>query len=323
MQTLKWGLIGCGDIVQRCVGPALMELKSCELRAISRRHASDLESCVTHFGVKRGYADWKVLLQDNTIDVVYIATPVNLHSEQTIRAAESGKHVLCEKPMAINTVECEKMIDACNRNNVYLGIAYYRHFYPVVERMKTIIAAGEIGRVMFIQIDAYETPLFLADHPRFWIFEKEKAGGGVLMDFGCHRIEVMLNLMGHITEVKGVTSQVYPKHEVEDIATVLLKFKNNACGVLTVIRGGTIDRDTVYIQGTEGSIQVDTLNEGNISLITSKGDYRSTLPKAENGHLPLIESFTQAVLRNKTPKVDGRIGLDVHRVIEAAYKLNL
>lgn len=320
MQTLKWGLIGCGDIAHRCVGPALMELESCELQAISRRHASELESCVARFGAKRGYPDWKTLLKDDNIDAVYIATPVNLHSEQTIRAAESGKHVLCEKPMAINTVECEKMIDACNRSNVHLGVAYYRQFYPVVERMKTIIAKGEIGRVMFIQIDASETPLFSTDHPRFWIFEKGKAGGGVLMDFGCHRIEVMINLMGGITDVKGVTGRVYPEHQVEDVATALFKFENNACGVLTVMRGGTIDRDTVYVQGTEGSIQVDTLNEGNISLVTASGSYQGTLPKAENGHLPLIESFTLAVLNNNTPKVDGRVGLDVQRAIEGAYE---
>jgi len=320
MQTLKWGLLGCGDIAHRCVVPALTDLEPCELQAISRQHASELESCVAQFGAKKGYRNWKALLQDNTIDAVYIATPVNLHSEQSIQAAESGKHVLCEKPMAINTVECERMIDACNRNNVHLGIAYYRHFYPVVERMKTIIAKGEIGRVMFIQIDAYETPLFSADHPRFWIFEKGKAGGGVLMDFGCHRIEVLLNLMGQITEVKGVTGHVYSEHEVEDVATVLLKFENNACGVLTVIRGGTTDRDTVYIQGTEGSIQVDNLNEGNISWVTASRSYQSTLPKAENGHLPLIESFTLAVLSNKTPKVDGSVGLDVQRVIEGAYE---
>jgi predicted dehydrogenase len=173
---------------------------------------------------------------------------------------------------------------------------------------------------MFIQIDACETPLFSEDHPRSWIFNKEKAGGGVLMDFGCHRIEVMLNLMGRITEVKGITGQVYPNHEVEDVATVLLKFENNACGVLTVMRGGTINRDTVYIQGTDGSIQVDNLNEGNIRYKTGSGSYQDTLPKAENGHLPLIESFTQAVLNNKAPKIDGNVGLDVQRVIETAYK---
>ena len=320
MQTLKWGLIGCGDIAQRCIGPALMELASCELQAVSRQHSSELESCVSLLGAKRGYRDWKDLLHDNTIDAVYIATPVNLHCEQTIQAVESGKHVLCEKPMAIDTHQCERMIDACNRNNVHLGIAYYRHFYPVVERMKTIIAKGEIGRVMLIQIDACETPLISEDHPRSWIFNKERAGGGVLMDFGCHRIEVMLNLMGRITEVKGITGQVYPWHDVEDVATVLFKFENNVCGVLTVMRGGTINRDTVYIQGTNGSIQVDNLNEGKIRFKTGNRSYQDTLPKAENGHLPLIESFTQAILNNKAPRVDGNIGLDVQRAIEAAYK---
>ena len=320
MKTLKWGLIGCGDIAHRRIGPALTELESCELQAVSRQHASELESCVAHLGAKRGYDDWKALLLDKTIEAVYIATPVHLHSEQTINAAKSGKHVLCEKPMAMNTVECEKMIDACNRNKVHIGVAYYRRFYPVVELMKTIIAKGEIGRVMFIQINASETPLILADHPRSWLIKKEKAGGGVLMDFGCHRIEVMLNLMGRIAEVKGVTGKVYPENEVEDVATVSIKFENNACGVLTVMRGGTINRDTVYIQGTNGSIQVENLNEGSISFKTGNRSYQDTLPKAENGHLPLIESFTQAILNNKAPKVDGNVGLGVQRVIEAAYK---
>ena len=320
MKTLKWGLIGCGDIAHRRIGPAFSELKSCELRAVSRQHASELKRCVAHLGAKRGYGDWKTLLLDNTIDAVYIATPVHLHSEQTIAAAESGKHALCEKPMAMNTVECERMISACHRNNVQLGVAYYRRFYPVVELMKSIIANGEIGRVVLIQIDASETPLISADHPRSWLIKKEKAGGGVLMDFGCHRIEVMRYLMGRIAEVKGVTGRVYPEHEVEDVATVILKFENNACGVLTVVRGGTVDRDTVYIQGTEGYIQVDNMNEGNISLETNISSYQSRLPKAENAHLPLIESFTQAILNNKTPKVDGNVGLGVQLVIEGAYK---
>ena len=90
--------------------------------------------------------------------------------------------------------------------------------------------------------------------------------------------------------------------------------------MLTVVRGGTVDRDTVYIQGTEGYIQVDNMNEGNISLETNIRSYQSRLPKAENAHLPLIESFTQAILNNKTPKVDGNVGLDVQRVIEGAYQ---
>ena len=95
------------------------------------------------FGARKWFADWRELLTDDEIDAVYIATPVHLHAEQTIAAAEAGKHILCEKPMGLNVAECDRMIAACAANNVKLSIAYYRHFYPVIARVKEIIASGE------------------------------------------------------------------------------------------------------------------------------------------------------------------------------------
>jgi predicted dehydrogenase len=135
MKVLNWGLIGAGDIAQKRIAPALRDLANCNLVAVSRARAELAEAFAREFSVSRWYADWADLLKDDEIDAVYIATPVFLHAEQTIAAAEAGKHVLCEKPMALNVQECDRMIEACRANNVQLGIAYYRRFYPVIDRV--------------------------------------------------------------------------------------------------------------------------------------------------------------------------------------------
>ena len=139
-------MIGCGDIARKRVAPALRDGAGCELAAVSRARAELAEGFAREFGARRWHADWHELVRDPEIDAVYVATPVDLHAPQTIAAAEAGRHVLCEKPMALTTAQCRAMIDACRANGVRLGVAYYRHFYPVLRRIREILAAGEIGR---------------------------------------------------------------------------------------------------------------------------------------------------------------------------------
>src|ERR1051326_1126121 len=117
-QTMKthWGLIGCGDIARKRVAPALREHPDCELVAVSRANFDQAEQFANEFGARRWYADWRELIANEELDAVYIATPVNLHAAQTIAAARAGKHVLCEKPMAMTAAECDEMIAACSRS---------------------------------------------------------------------------------------------------------------------------------------------------------------------------------------------------------------
>ena len=105
MEKLNWGLIGCGDIVQKRVGPAFVELKNCELIAVSRANKKLVKKCAKKLKAKKWYSNWKDILKDKEIDAVYIATPVKLHAEQAIAAAEAGKHVLCEKPLVFKIAE--------------------------------------------------------------------------------------------------------------------------------------------------------------------------------------------------------------------------
>src|SRR6266550_8881525 len=260
MKKLGWGPIGCGDIAQKRIGRAIRDSTSSELIAVNRSQSELAAAFAKQFGARRWYLDWKKLLRDEEIDAVYIATPVHLHAEHAIAAAEAGKHVLCEKPMAMNVRECDQMIDACQSHNVKLGVAYYRHFYPVVDRIKAIIKQGEIGTPVLAQINAFEQFNPAADDPRAWLLRKDIAGGGPMFDFGCHRIEVLANIFGPIAEVKAITANVIFDREVEDTASALFRFERGACGVLSVTHAAHEPQDTLDVFGSLGSIHVAALN---------------------------------------------------------------
>lgn len=321
MKKLGWGLIGCGDIAQRRVAPALRDLPSCELIAVNRAQSELAPAFAKEFGARRWYLDWKKLLIDEDIDAVYIATPVHLHAEQAVAAAEAGKHVLCEKPLAMNVRECDQMIDACRAHQVKLGVAYYRHFYPVVERIKAILKSGEIGTPVLAQINAFERFDPAADHPRSWLLKKDIAGGGPMFDFGCHRIEVLTNIFGAITEVKAMTANAVFDREVEDTATALFRFERGACAVLSISHAAAEPKDSLRIFGSVGSIRVSTLNQGKMRVTGRLGERYEVHAPHKNLHEPLIEDFVKAVLTDREPGVSGEIGRDVARIEEAIYAL--
>lgn len=297
----------------------MLSLPNCALLAVSRSRTEMVESFANQFGIKKWYATWQELLADKEIDAVYVATPVYLHAEQTIAAAEAGKDVLCEKPMAMNVKECEAMIAACRANKVKLGIAYYRHFYPVIDRIKNIITSGEIGKPVLVQISAFERFDPQPSHPRYWLLKKELAGGGPMFDFGCHRIEALINIFGTAREVTSLVSSVVLNHDVEDTAASLIQFESGTCAVLSVTHAASETRDTLDVFGTRGSIHVPVLNGGEMRLKTASNDRIESHPPALNIHRPLIEDFIDAVLADREPGVSGETGLRVARIEEQIY----
>ena len=319
MSDVRWGIIGAGDIVRKRVAAAIRESQNSELVSISRGRSDLAEAAAAEVGARKWFEDWREQIIDEEIDAVYVATPVFLHGEQTIAAAEAGKHVLCEKPMALNVAECDQMIAACEANGVKLGIAYYRHFYPVIGRAKEAIAAGEIGRVSLAQINAFEHIDMQSGDPRHWFVEKEKSGGGPMMDFGCHRLEVLVNLFGEVDRVASMISGSIYKREIEDTAVATLHFASGVTASLSVTHATNIPKDTLQIFGTNGCIEIPVLNSGRL-LVTAGTDQREeNLPPAGNIHQPLIEDFVESVLQGREPVVDGQAGRYVSQLLERIY----
>ncbi|MBO0858359.1 MAG: Gfo/Idh/MocA family oxidoreductase [Chloracidobacterium sp.] len=319
MKKLRWGLIGCGDISHKRVAPGLRDVPECELIAVSRARADLAETFANEFGAKRWYGDWRELIADDEIDAVYIATPVYLHAKQTIAAAEAGKNVLCEKPMAMNPDECKHMIAACEVEGVALGVAYYRRFYPAIRRVKEILASGEIGKPVIAQINAFERFNPAPGENRYWLLEKSKSGGGPMMDFGCHRLEILLNLFGPIERTTAVIGRALFDRDVEDACVTVFEFGSGAQASLAVTHAAFESVDTLDIYCSAGSIHTTSLNRGEIRIVTAAGERIESRPPHANLHQPLIEDFTRAVLDGRGPEVGGEVGLAVAMIEAEIY----
>jgi predicted dehydrogenase len=315
----RWGLIGAGDIVRKRVGDALRNGRGCELVAVSRAQAGLVEAFAHEIGARRWHADWHDLVRDDEVDAVYIATPVSMHAPQAIAAAEAGKHVLCEKPMAMNVAECDRMIAACRSSGVRLGLAYYRRFYPSVVRIKQLITSGAIGQPVFAQMIAAEPFDPRPGEPRHWLVQPEQSGGGPMADFGCHRLEVLLHLLGPIVRTTSIVARVALDREVEDTAAVLLQSAQGACAMVAVTNAAAERQDTLDIFGTSGSIRVSSLNAGTIIVRTGPADRVEVHPPVANVHVPLVEEFVEAFRTGRDPAVDGSVGRAVAVIQDEIY----
>jgi len=198
MPGVRWGLMGCGDIVRKRVARAIQEAPGSRLLAACRRDELKLKDFCRTFGVGRFYTRDVDLLGDPDIDAVYVATPVNRHRPQAVAAAEAGKHVLLEKPMALSVAECQEIISACGQNGVKLGVAYYRRFYPLVSRMREILKAGTIGSPLSVAAVTSTRFAIQPGEEGYWRVLPGVGGGGSLMDIGSHRIDLFLDLFGEI-----------------------------------------------------------------------------------------------------------------------------
>ncbi len=317
--TVHWGLIGSGDIARKRIAPALRDLSSCTLAAVCRARGELAEAFAREFGAPRWYGSLPELLADPEIDAVYIATPVHLHAAQCLAAADAGKHVLCEKPLAMNVRECDDIIAACRSNGVTLGVAYYRHFYPVVARIRSILASGDIGAPVLAQVNAFEHFNPAPEHPRHWLVVREQSGGGPMFDFGCHRIEVLLDVLGPIRGVTSMVGNVAFQRDVEDTAVAMFQFERGGYGTLSVTHAAREPQDTLTIFCTEGSLHVASLNSGILHVRRGAQESIESLPPHPNLHLPLIEDFSAALLAKRAPTVTGETGRAVAVVEERIY----
>lgn len=328
---MNWGIVGAGDIVRKRIIDAIRSTDGAKLLGITRRDAATLDAFADEFAIPRRYRDLSAMLADPEIDAVYIATPVVVHAKQTIAAAKAGKHVLCEKPIAFDTVEADHMIAACKAAGITLGVAYYRRFYPVIHRISELIATGVIGSVSQARIDAFETFDPPPGHPRFWILEPEKSGGGPMIDFGCHRIDILMALFppqGDHPELASIHVTSTLDRKVEDNAVAVLRLGGDVLATVAVSHSIGVPQDTVTIWGSSGMIHCPGLNAGNLELtqITPDGARQTTReehPPHRNLHQPLIADFESAVADRRAPTIDGEQGRRVTTILDRIYRKNV
>lgn len=318
--TIRWGIIGCGDVARRRVAQAIQQEPRSELVAVNRRDETKLRDFARDFNVPQSFTSADALIASPDIDAVYIATPVNLHRPQTLAAAAAGKHVLVEKPMAMSVAECDGMIAACAERDVRLGVAFYRPFYPVVHRMRALIDAGEIGRVLSVSAVTATPFAITPDDDGYWRVVPEQGGGGAMMDIGSHRLDLFVQLFGPVSSVKAFCSTVAAEYNADDAVAAVLQFESGLLGSLQCYFGANTDPDEFAILGTAGRLVSRPLNGG--ELIIERGAERSveSHPPASNFNAPLIADFVTAILGHRPPLIPGEQGREVNRLMELAYR---
>jgi predicted dehydrogenase len=281
---LNWIVIGIGDITRKRVIPAIQAEPRSQLYGIvTRDPAKEAE-----YGVKA----WGTLdeaLTDPEVQAVYVGTPVFLHAPQTIQSLRAGKHVICEKPMAMNEAEARTMVQAAEESGKTFGVAYYRRCYPKIHRAKQLLAAGTIGKPVFAELTSHMW--FDGTGPRSWLVDPAKAGGGPLFDIASHRIDVLNFLFGQPRRVTAQLSNAVHHYAVEDNATVMIEYAGGVRGAVDVRWHSKIARDECRIRGADGEIEMSPLNGP--ELVWPGG--RENLPAHANLHYPMIQNFVDAV----------------------------
>ncbi|MFZ0135805.1 MAG: Gfo/Idh/MocA family oxidoreductase [Candidatus Sulfotelmatobacter sp.] len=287
---LNWIVIGIGDISVRRVIPAIKAEPRSRLYGLVTRDPAKAAPYNT-----QAWATLDEALSDPEVHVVYVATPVFLHAPQTIQSLRAGKHVLCEKPMAMNEAEARSMVQTAEESGRTFGVAYYRRMYPKVQRAKQLLADGVIGQPVVAELTCHGWFDEKQSH-RNWLIDPALAGGGPLFDIASHRIDVLNFLFGEPGRVTAQLSNAVHHYAVEDNATVLIEYPGGVRGIVDVRWHSKVSRDECRIRGTEGEMNLSPLNGP--ELIYPGG--RENLPPHANLHYPMVENFVDAVL-GKTP----------------------
>ena len=240
------------------------------------------------FGV-RAWASLEEALADPAVHVVYVGTPVFLHAPQTIQSLRAGKHVLCEKPMAMNEAEARTILHAAKESGKVFGVSYYRRSYPKVQRAKQLLADGAIGKPVLAELTSHAW--FDGQGSRSWLVDPAKAGGGPLFDIASHRIDVLNFLFGQPLRVTAQLSNVVHRYPVEDNATVMVEYAGGVRGVVDVRWHSKVTRDECRIRGTDGEMELSPLNGPDLIYPGA----RENLPAHANLHYLMTENFVDAV----------------------------
>jgi predicted dehydrogenase len=339
IETVRVGLVGSGFITSIHY-EALRRVPGAQVVAVASPSPAHAEKFAVDRGIARHFTDIRSLLELSELDLVVLGLPNDLHCEAACLAAAAGKHVVVEKPMAMNLAECDRMIAECQRAGVFLGYAEELCFAPKYFRLKQLIGEGAFGKVHLVkQSEKHDGP-----HAA-WFFDTRRSGGGVTFDMGCHAIEFFRWLLGDGTpsgkaRIETVYAQMGTfvhgdKTSGDDESLLLLTFEGGAIGLAEeswTKPGGMDDRAEVF--GSEGQAYADLLH-GNSLRAFSRGGYGYAVEKAGStagwsfpiyeeiwnyGFPQEMEHFVSCVRTGEQPSENGHDGRAVVEAVCALYE---
>ena len=346
-KKIRFGIIGAGTIALEGHIPAIMNTPGAELVAICRRNKEKANQLAEKFNVPEVYYSYQNLVKSKNVDAVIVATPNAYHRENTIAAAEEGKHVLCEKPMATNLEDAKEMIRACRENKVKLQVGFNQRFFNHIKIVKRLIEEKVIGEVKAFNTtyregwDLYSVESDYRNHA-------DLSGGACLIDLGIHKIDLVRYLLADFKEICAEVKHSVMPAKLDDNAWVLCNLNNGITGCVSSDRFSPAVDGSFSIFGTEGMVYFNAeiyspFGPVPLSVYTKKPSGKipgfvreyfypnyvgskpekswiNITPPNQNPYQKQIEDFCQSLLKNKKPSVTGEDGLKALEIILAAYK---
>jgi len=317
---LKIGMVGCGMIGRYHYAPDMRFARYAELAGICGESRAEALSFAEEMGIPKSYGTYEEMLGDRTIDAVIIATPNYLHCPYVISAAAAGKHVLCEKPMALDMEEAQRMVEACEKAGVVFMVAHHLRHKACNVKAAEMVKKGDIGRVATARV-RWSFNHTGGEPETGWRTKKQLSGGGQIMNVNSHCVDLLVYILGKPVRVSAFI-QEEENLEVENGSVIMIEFENGVIGIAEGSDREETEPSNLEIFGGGCSLIIEkacsTDKYGGLRRLPS-GDFE----KAEFDRSPYtleVDHFAKAVIEKFEPISSGRKTLETMKVLMAAYE---
>ena len=311
MKTIRWGIIGCGDVTEVKSGPGFYKAANSQLRAVMRRNGELAADFARRHGVARWHDDADAIIRATDIDAVYVATTPDSHRDYVLRCAAAGKPVLVEKPMAIDHDQCEEMIAACRVAGVPLWVAYYRRALPRFLAVRDLVQSGAVGPVRMVvsrQFQPLRAPAQMNPGSPPWRIDATLSGGGLFVDMVTHTLDFLDFVFGPIEKVRALAGNQAGAYGPEDVVTASYRFASGVYGSGAFCYTADREEEMNEIIGAQGRIRFSTTKA--VPIRVMRGDAVDEMPIADPPHVhqPLIQTIVDELNGQGTCPSTGESG---------------
>jgi len=315
-KKIKWGVAGLGVYSENTFIPNLFLVRKAKLVSVYSSDKVRTKSIATKFSVSEHYDDFDAFLKSD-IDAVYIGSANSNHYNQVIKAALAGKHILCDKPIALSSSEAEEMVQVCKENNVKFAVNYVYRFHPIIIKLKEMIDSNIIGKIININCQ-FAIDFSPNDNFRY---NKSLSGGGAIRDLATHLVDLLRFLGGEIIEIDGCIDNLVYKSQVDDFVFGTVKFEKGHYGYFNSAFCSKRAFNRIEITGSTGSICIDNLIAAKFPqtakmTILLQNESKKVFRARGNKVFHIIKSVNDSFLKNTEPEVTGIDGLINLKLLE-------
>ena len=315
MDSVRWGIIGCGDVAEVKSGPGFQKADRSQLVAVMRRDRARAEDFARRHGVPRVHSRAEDLIADADVDAIYIATPPSSHHDLALAVASAGKPCLVEKPMAMHHAECVRMVEAFGARARPLWVAYYRRALPRFLKVRELLRGGAIGHLTALHVHVTDR-LVTGPDVQAWRFDPAIAGAGLFLDLASHCLDLVDFLAGPVSAVSGFAVNSGGAYAAEDATAAAFQIGPDVVGTGIWNFNADDKEDRLVLTGSSGMVTTPIFTDGDVIVARRGVTHVLPIRNPPHVHQPLIQSIVDELLGQGRCESTGESGARTSRVTD-------